>query len=368
MTTTTQKPDLTTLGLFEKRMPGDDRLLELARRRFLEAHMGAEIHAGTPEQLDRLLHFRPFDNAPIVIHLPRELDLISENAQKQILDLAACGAGQVSGMVLHDNPGIVARRDDYINAAWKLDAQLEKISKSPMLFIEYAVGLDPVDFTRFFSSILDLGLISACIDIGHVGIRAARADYLRKHPGEDICSLKSQPPDLPKVMDDVQAAVDSGAQAAVSLVEDLCALKRPLHFHLHDAHPLSTFSPYGVSDHLSFFAEIPINFDHCGRRALAPMFGPERLLSLVTRTVELMGSRPVSFTLEIHPTGERLPLGDAAAMFEHWTDRTSAEQMNHWLSVLARNHELLRRAIPSTSAQNSTPALAGADSETACLI
>jgi len=48
MTTTTQKPDLTTLGLFEKRMPGDDRLLELARRRFLEAHMWAEIHAGTP--------------------------------------------------------------------------------------------------------------------------------------------------------------------------------------------------------------------------------------------------------------------------------------------------------------------------------
>ncbi|HTL55524.1 MAG TPA: hypothetical protein VL361_07580 [Candidatus Limnocylindrales bacterium] len=366
---TTQKYNVTTLGLFEKRMAGDEGLLELARQRFLEARMGTEIHAATPEQLDYLLHFRPFEDAPAVVHLPRDFDLINELSQKQILELAARGAGQVSGMVLHDHTAMISRRDDYINAAWKLDAQLEKLNNCPTLFIEYAAGLEPADFTRFFSSILDLGAISCCIDIGHVGLRAARAAYVRKHPGEDICSLKSQPPHLPKVIEDVQASVDFGAQAAIKLVEEICALKRPLHFHLHDAHPLSTFSPFGVSDHLSFFAEIPINFEHRGRRALAPMFGPEALLKLVARTLDLVGSRPVSFTLEIHPTGERLPLDTAAAApFEHWTDKTSAEQMNHWLAVLSRNHELLRRAIPSPSSQSATAAQTAADSETACLI
>ena len=366
--TTTEKLNVATLGLFEKRMPGDDCLLELARRRFLEARMGTEIHAGTPEQLDWLLRFRPFEQAPVVIHLPRDFNLIDDASQKRILELAARGAGQVSGMVLHDHLAMAARRDDYVNAAWKLEPQLEKINKCPTLFVEYAAGLEPADFVQFFSSILDLGTISACIDIGHVGIRAARVLYAQKHQGQDVCSLKSQPPHLPKVIDDLQAAVEFGAKAALKLVEEMCALKRPLHFHLHDAHPLSTFSPFGVSDHLSFYSEIPINFEHQGRRALAPMFGPEGVSKLVGRTLELAGTRPVSFTLEIHPTGDRLPLEDAGPIFEHWADKTSAEQMNHWLSVLNRNHELLRQVIPSPASPTTTPAQTSADSETACLI
>jgi hypothetical protein len=364
---TAKQPNVTTLALFEKRMPGDDCLLELARQRFLQARMGTEIHAANAEQLDWLLHFRPWDDATVVVHLPRDWNLLDDISQKRILDLACRGAGKVSGLVLHDHPSMAARREDYINAAWKLDAQLEKISKCPTLFIEYAVGLEPADFTRFFYSILDLSAVSACVDIGHVGIRAARTAYARNHR-EDICSLKSQPPQLPKVIDEVEAAVRSSVETVFNLVETLCALKRPLHFHLHDAHPLSTFSPFGLSDHLSFFAEIPINFEHHGRRVLPPMFGPESLSKLVARTLELVGSRQVSFTLEIHPTSERLPLGDASALFEHWTDKTSAEQMNHWLAVLSRNHELLRKPIPSALPQNATQTLSAADSETACLI
>jgi hypothetical protein len=58
-----------------------------------------------------------------------------------------------------------------------------------------------------------------------------------------------------------------------------------------------------------------------------------------------MGPSLTSFTLEIHPTSQRLPLGDASSLFEHWADKTNAEQMNHWLAVLARNHVLLRQAI-----------------------
>ena len=229
--------------------------------------------------------------------------------------------------------------------AWKMDDQLERVKGCPLLFVEYAVGLEPEDFTRFFSAIPDLDRIGACIDIGHIGIRQARSFYARGHGGEDVCALKSQGARLPQVMADVDAAVSFGAAAALEMVEKLAAFTKPVHFHLHDGHPLSTFSPFGVSDHLSFLAEIPLNFEHNGRRVAAPMFGPAGLWKLVVRAVELMGPRRLSFTLEIHPTDERLPLGDAAQLFGHWTDKTNAEKMNHWLSVLSRNHQLLCQAI-----------------------
>jgi hypothetical protein len=236
------------------------------------------------------------------------------------------------------------------------------------VFIEYAAGLEPADFTRFFSSILDLTRISACVDIGHVGVRAARTAYARQHPGEDVCALKSRPANLPKLIHEIDSAVAAGAAATFELVEAVCALKRPLHFHLHDAHPLSTSSPYGLSDHLSFFAKIPINFEHRGRRTLAPMFGPEGLSKLIARMLQLTGSRPASFTLEIHPTGERLPLDDATAgLFEHWNDKAHAEQMNHWLSVLGRNHLLLTQVIHPVAPPDPGPA-GSVDPESQCPI
>ena len=67
----------------------------------------------------------------------------------------------------------------------------------------------------------------------------------------------------------------------------------------------------------------------------------------------------LSFTLEIHPTGGRLGLADAAGLFRHWTDKTNAEQMNHWLSVLQVNHALLRQAIqdapPAAPVERAAP-------------
>ena len=365
---TTQPSHIATLGLFEKRLPGDDCLLELARLRFLEARMGAEIHAATQEQLDWLMHFRPWEDAPVVIHLPRDFHLLDERSQKAIVDLATRAAGRVSGLVLHDHQALVARRAECIDAAWKLDAQLEKIQRGPRLFIEYAVGLEPGDFIQFFASILDLDNLSACIDIGHVGIRAARVAYGQKHQGEELCALKSQPARLRVLMPEIEAAIERGAAVTLELIEALCRLKRPLHFHLHDAHPLSTSSPFGVSDHLSFEADIPIPFEYKGRRTVPLMFGPGGLSKLIARTMELMGKRPVSFTLEIHPTTEREPLGDATGLFEHWQDKANAEQMNHWLLVLGRNHLLLREAIKAATPQPADAHPSTADSETACSI
>ena len=348
-----------TLGLFEKRIEGDDCLMELARRRFREAGMGAEMHADTPEQLGRVVSFRPWEDAPVIVHLARDFNLGEERSRKRISDFAARFAGQVCGLVVHDHAAMAARREDYIAAAWQMDDQLEKISQCPMLFVEYAVGLEPDDFARFFCAIPDLDRISACIDIGHVGLREARAVYGRSHGGEDICGLKLQSARLPAVMADVEAAVSSGSAAVLDLVEKIAALKKPVHFHLHDGHPLSILSPFGVSDHLSFLTEIPLSFEYGCRRAVAPMFGPAGLSKLMARVAALLGPRRSSFTLEIHPTGQRLPLGEAASLFDHWADKTNAEKMNHWLSVLCQNHLLLRQAIQAASPPTDGQGAAG---------
>jgi len=356
-----------TLGLFEKRIDGDDCLLELARRRFLEAGMGTEMYAVTPDDLDRMMPFRPGPDSPVIVHLARNVNLMEETSRQRIVDFACRFAGRVFGLVLHDDAAMADRRTEYVDAAWKLDDQLEKIPRCPMLFVEYAAGIAPADFARFFSQILDLDRISACLDIGHVGIRAARAAYARKHPGQDVCALKSQSDQWPLLVADVETAVAAGPAEVLELVAALSALKKPVHFHLHDAHPLSTFSPFGVSDHLSFLTEIPLRFEHRGRRSLAPMFGPDGLTKLVARVLELLGPWRSSFTLEIHPTAEGLALGDAASLFSHWTDKTNAERMNHWLAVLRRNHDLLRQAIRTVSSRGDGETAPGPDPKTASL-
>jgi len=337
------QPRALTLGLFEKRIDGDDCLMELARRRFQQAGMGAEMHAGTPEQLDGLLKFRPSEEAPVVVHLPRDFHLAEARSQGRILDFASRFAGRVHGLVLHDHTDMAWHREDSLRAAREMESRLAKIHRCPMLFVEYAVGLEPNTFAGFFASIRELTRISACIDIGHVGIRQARAAYSEIHPGQDICELKWRDDLPPQVMADVEAAVSAAPATVLELVEFIGALGKPVHFHLHDAHPFSTFSPFGVSDHLSFMTEIPLRFDYCGRRFTPLMFGPAGLGRIVAKATEAISR--VSFTLEIHPTADRLSLGDAAPLFEHWRDKTNAEQMNHWLSVLQRNHDLLLESI-----------------------
>jgi hypothetical protein len=337
--------EVTTLGLFERRIAGDDCLLKLASRRFFEFGMGAEMHAGTTEYLESVMRFRPWPAAPVTVHLPRDFNLVEAQTRERICDFASRFAGRVSGFVIHDHKDMQARRKDYIDAARWTNDRLQKIDRCPVLFIEYAIGMDPADFAQFFLAINDLDQIGPCIDIGHVGIGAARAVYAQTHQGEDVCTLKSQGPRLPLVISDVQAAVASGFTSVLDLVRVLSTLDRPVHFHLHDGHPLSTFSPFGVADHLSFFREIPLNFEYQGRRAVGLMFGPSGLARLVAHALNLLRRVPVSFSLEIHPTGERLALGDATPLFEHWVDKTNAEEMNQWLAVLAQNHELLRKTI-----------------------
>ena len=333
-----------TLGLFEKQIEGDDALLALARLRFEQAGMGAEMHAGAPEQLEQTLRFRPGRPAPVVVHLAREFSLADAPTRQRVLGFASQFAGRVYGLVLHDHAGLAERPEQFVETAREIQAGLQSIRDAPLLFIEYAAGLELSVFARFHEALRSLSRVSACIDIGHVGIWQTRQSYARRHPGEDVCALKSQPPGLPQLMPDVEAAVRSALPALLKLIERIGAFGKPVHFHLHDGHPLSTFSRWGVSDHLSFMAEIPLGFEYRGRRAAPLMYGPGGLGQIVTNALASIVPGGASFTLEIHPQAERLPLGDAAPLFTHWTDKTNAERMNAWLATLARNHTLLREA------------------------
>ncbi len=127
-------------------------------------------------------------------------------------------------------------------------------------------------------------------------------------------------------------------------IEGVGALGKPLHFYLHDGHPCSTFSAYGVCDHLSFFRRVPIPFAHRGDHALPTIFGPLGLLRVVSAAGRTAAGDDLSFTLEIHPPEGRRELGEYGHLFGHWRDVTNAERMNHWIDVLLRDHRLLSDA------------------------
>jgi hypothetical protein len=135
--------------------------------------------------------------------------------------------------------------------------------------------------------------------------------------------------------------------AIQKVVSRLGAIGKPVHFHLHDGHPLSKISPFGVSDHLAFDSKLPLPFGYKGRSSARLLYGVDGLRQIVKHAVQAVGRDRVTFTLEIHPTFEELPLADDGGLFNHWSDKTNARKMNHWVSILVRNHQLLRAAVVS---------------------
>lgn len=332
------------LGLFEKRIEGDDCLLALAKMRFEQAGLGAEIYAGQPDELEWLLNFKPANDAPVVAHLSRGINLLEASSRAQVMGFARRFAGRVLGFVVHDQPELVSQSDACVAAARELNARLEGVPNSPWLFIEYAVGLEPATFAQFAEAIAPCRRTSVCLDVGHVGVWQTRAAFSTLHPGRDVCDLKPGHPELPALVADVQRATATALPAVSQLIQRIGKIGKPVHIHLHDGHPASTFSPFGVSDHLSFLTEIPLPFEHCGRRALPLMFGPGGLRLMIGTALKSLGRSRCSFTLEIHPPEGSRPLTDAASLFNHWRDRTNAERMNHWLAVLRENQELVLHA------------------------
>lgn len=322
---------------------GDDALFRLAQARLAEAGLGGELYPGDPEQLRRRLAYRPA-GLPCTVHLPRNLNLLEPAARARVRDFAAAAAG-TDGMIVHDHLLFGERPDEAAAAFRDMDRLLAEVAGAPMLFVEYAAGLDPARFAELFERTAPLPRVSVCVDISHVAIRVCQIEYARTHPNMDVCSLKHAS-DLPARLDGILAAAAAARAAAVELVGRLSQLGRPMHIHLHDGHPLSTLSRWGVSDHLGFTQQIRIPAERRGRRTVDGIFGPAGLREVIAAARSGPGgAERLSLMLEIHPQEGRTPLGPHAHLFHHWNDRTNAERMNHWLDALAANAVLLRDAL-----------------------
>ena len=331
-------------ALFQKRIEGDDSLLELARLRFREAGLSPELYAESIAEVEWLLKFMPDATTPLVVHLPRGISLFEKVDRKLVLDFARYLKGRAAGIVVHDQREIPSRFDEYAAVLREMDLRMGKSPGCPSLFIEYAAGLDPEIYLNIFRSLPDARLVSPCIDIGHLGLNRASAIYGQKHQGRDIFALKYDTPALPGLMGDIQETLVLAREEVLRTIRELGGLGKRLHLHLHDAHPLSV-SPFGVSDHLSFLDKVPLSFEYQGKRSIDPMFGPSGLVGVVSEALQQPGPERVTFSFEIHPREGRLPLGNASHLFVHWTDKGNAERMNAWLAVLAQNHRFLVKAL-----------------------
>ena len=332
------------LAIFQQLIRGDHHLLELAQRRFTDANLGAEFYPVSALDLQEVLEFRPLTEPRYVTHLPRNINLLDSSGVKIVEAFAARSRKDHYGILIHDQKEVVTKPHDYLRAVRELDNKLLGTDSGPYLFIEYAAGLEPEDFVGFFESAKGCKRVSACIDIGHIGIRTARRAYNQIYPCEDICQIKPDHPNLPNRIANVITASASALPAVVDVIRRIGRLGKPLHFHLHDGHPLSTFSPYGVCDHLSFFQKIYIPFEYQGQDTVPTFFGPNGLIQIIRAALEVLPRERLSFTLEIHPPDNRISLGQYADLFTNWKDKTNAEKMNAWLEVLLLNHQLLLKA------------------------
>jgi hypothetical protein len=332
-------------ALFQRRIEGDDALLQLARLRFEQAGLSAEVHAGAAPELEWMLRLAPSTPYPPMVHLPRDLDLLAPDAPRRVAALARRFGPRVSGFVVHDRRWRPDRLPDLVAVAGTLSAVLAA-SGPARLSIEYAAGLTAEQFVAIGAALRDVERVGLCVDIGHVGIRQARWEFARRRPESvrDLADWHTSDPDLPEVIGDVQAAVASGLGVVLELITALGAQGKPVHFHLHDGHPLIR----GLSDHFGFLLRVPVPFGHEGQASLDPLYGVTGLRQITGAVARALGPDRASFTLEIHEHQGQLPLQDAVQHFARWQDLTNAERMNLWLRELAENATLVRAGQPAT--------------------
>ena len=330
-------------ALFQQRVDGDDALLKLAGLRFAQMGVAAEVYADSPDQLDYILRYAPSAGRLPVVHLNRGLNVLHDRGRAAVTEFAGRFAGRVAGLVVHDQHDMAAQTDRLLAVMGELDARLAESPDGPMVFLEYAAGHDPDWFVDVAGRLRAAGRVSCCIDVGHIGIRQASAVFWLRHPGLGLGHLGPDDDRLPDLIDDVQDAVRSCLPTVLEVIRSLGQIGKPVHFHLHDGHPLIP----GLSDHFSFLTRLPVPFSYEGRRSLGTMYGPTGLAAIVSAAVEAC-PQGASFTAEVHQAEGRLPLADAARLFPHWRDLTNAERMNYWLSVLSENTMLISQASSGT--------------------
>jgi hypothetical protein len=324
-------------ALFQQRIAGDDALLKLAGLRFAQMGVAAELYADTPDQLEYVLRFVPAHPRLPVVHLNRGVNLLHEGGRSAVREFTDRFAGRIAGVVVHDQHEMEEHTDRLLAGMRELNGYLRERPDGPIVFLEYAAGLDLSWFVQVAEKLQDAERVSCCIDVGHIGIKQARARFRLRHPGLGLGHLTTADYRLPDLVGDVQDAVGGALPDVLDVIRSLGRVGKPLHFHLHDGHPLIP----GLSDHFSFLTRLPIPFTYQGRQSLSMMYGPGGLAAIVSAAVEASSAQAVSFTLEVHQVEGRLPLADAAWLFRHWRDTTNAERMNYWLSVLSDNAILI---------------------------
>ena len=338
-------------ALFQRRVAGDDALLKLAGLRFAQMGLAAEVYADTPDELDHVLQFVPPHPYLPVVHLNRRINVLHERSRAVIAEFADRFAGRLAGVVVHDSREMEAQTDRLLTVMRELNARLCERPGGPVVFLEYAVGLEPGWFVEVAERLQEAERVSCCIDVGHIGIRQASARFARRHPGLSLGDLNPGDGRLPDLVADVQDAVGDALRDVLDVTRSIGRLGKQVHFHLHDGHPLIP----GLADHFSFLARLPIPFSYQGRESLSMMYGPSGLDSIVSAAIGASCPRGVSFTLEIHQVEGRLPLADAAPLFSYWRDLTNAERMNYWLSVLGENAMLVSQRMAELSGSSERP-------------
>lgn len=324
-------------ALFQQRIPGDEALLELAKLRFAQAGLAAEVYAESPDCLERILEFAPSQEYLPMVHLSRKINLLHEKDRITVEAFAARFAGRVAGFVVHDKTEMGEQTNTLVDVLKELGGRLERGKNSPFLFLEYAAGLEPAWFVEVMERLRAVTRISCCVDVGHVGIKRAYMSFAHQHPGLELWTLSTEDERLPALATDVQRAIETALPTVLEMTGSLAKIGKLLHFHLHDGHPLIR----GLSDHFSFLIRVPIPFSYAGRRSLSTLYGPSGLKDIVSNALQVCRLGGVSFTLEIHQAEGRLPLADAAELFGHWQNIANGERMNYWLYVLAENALLL---------------------------
>ncbi|MBF0197473.1 MAG: hypothetical protein HQL32_07170 [Planctomycetes bacterium] len=333
------------LALFEKRVEGDDALLEMARSRFEKNEIGAEVYAGSPEELRWLLSIQPKNTAPLVVHLPRYLNLLKDEHLETISLFIQAGEHWVYGYVLHDTKELESNPSSYYRALQKVQILLLDAGSTAMFFLEYAAGISIDSFADIFRKAEPLTQVSACVDTGHVGIRQVRKAFNAKNDTLDPCSLTVHSPELQN--EAIYSLLEESTRTALphllTLLVELQSLGKPIHIHLHDGHPLSEYSPYGVSDHLGFFESFSL-LSGSKELKLPTLYGPSGLKKIINALDGNVAKNVNSITLEFHPiVGRHRDLDEEdLVLFQHWDVLDNAKCMNEWLHNIERHVGLIK--------------------------
>jgi hypothetical protein len=188
--------------------------------------------------------------------------------------------------------------------------------------------------------------VAPCIDTGHVTVFATRTHFMQERPEGEFWALAEDGRRARDAWPLLEASMAYGREALLGLVERVAALGGPLHFHLHDAHPLSLLSHYGVRDHLSFTEQVPVPREVSANGHVTTLLGTQGLERVIGATLKRLPPERVTFTVEVHHTraAPRAVLGAETELFHHWMDHSNAELTSAWVDTLVANAELVRAA------------------------